>query len=50
MSTVWEVQKDFHVARVKGEEELWNGVITFEEYQQKMLRYEAQLKGMGVNL
>lgn len=47
---IFQVSKAFHQARTDNEDKLFRGQITFEEFQNIMLGYEAELRGMGVNL
>ncbi len=50
MTTVEQVKKAFHEARIAGEQLLNQGKITWDEYAATMVGYELILKNMGVNL
>ncbi len=50
MTTVEQVKKAFHEARIAGEKLLSQGKITWEEYAFTMVGYELTLQNMGVNL
>ena len=50
MTTVEQVKKAFHEARIVGEKMLSQGKITWDEYAATMVGYELILKDMGVNL
>ncbi len=50
MSSVDEVEKAFHKARIENEQLLLNGQIRYCDYVEIMLGFEAQLRDMGVDL
>ncbi len=50
MNTIEKVKKDFHEARIAGEQELSRGEITWEQYASRMIDFELRLKEMGVQL
>ena len=50
MSTVEEIKKAFHESRIAGEKKLSQGIITFDEFADQMLSFEARLRSMGVVL
>jgi hypothetical protein len=50
MNNVESIKKAFREARIAGEKKLSQGLITFEEFADQMLGFEARLRSMGVVL
>ncbi len=50
MTTVKQLKKAFHEARIAGEQKLSRGEITWDEFEATMIGYELTLKEMGVDL
>jgi hypothetical protein len=50
MNNVKSVKKAFREARIAGEKKLSQGIITFDEFADQMLGFEARLRSMGVVL
>jgi hypothetical protein len=50
MNNVESVKKAFHESRIAGEKKLSQGIITFDEFADQMLGFEARLRSMGVVL
>jgi hypothetical protein len=50
MNNVESVKKAFHKARIEGEKLLSQGKITWDEFADQMLSFEARLRNMGVVL
>ncbi len=47
MESIKDVQKAFHEARIAGEQKLFKGKITWDEFAFVMLGFEAKLRSMG---
>jgi hypothetical protein len=50
MTTVEQIKKAFHKARIEGEKLLSQGKITWDEFADEMRDFEAKLRSMGVVL
>jgi hypothetical protein len=50
MNNVESVIKAFREARIAGEKLLSQGIITFDDFADQMLSFEARLRSMGVVL
>jgi hypothetical protein len=50
MTTVEQIKKAFHKARIAGEKNLSQGKIAWDEFADEMRDFEAKLRSMGVVL